>query len=107
MVKGAKASAKVKNLEFAITDDDLLAKFVSQKGRCLYTGWDMTTETRSKTLMSLERKDCNEGYTVKNTVLVCWQANRARSLLSAGEFIELCTAVYLHCGKKPGKQIYK
>ena len=97
LVKGAKSSAKTKGLVFTLTLADVMAAWIEQDGKCLYTGWPMTTETRSSALVSIERKDCNAGYTRKNCILVCWQANRARGFMTRDEFVSLCVAVATHC----------
>lgn len=102
LIKGAKASAKAKNIEFSITLEDVLSLWIEQKGICPYTGWQMTTETRSKALVSIERKDSDKGYTRNNCILTCWIANRAKHLLTQDQFIELCSAVVANCKTNRG-----
>lgn len=93
LLKGAKASAKNRQQEFKITYDDLLNLWNSQGGKCLYTGWTMTTRTKDLTLVSIERKDNSIGYTKDNVVLICWCVNRAKSTMGKKEFLEMICAI--------------
>ncbi len=93
LVIGAKKSAKDKGFSFAIDVDDVLACWLAQEGKCLYTGWEMTTITGDPKLVSIERKDNNIGYLKENFVLVCWCANRARNNLDFDFFVEMCYAI--------------
>ncbi len=93
LLKGAKASSKNRGQEFNITVDDLKELWSAQNGKCPYTGWQMTTQTKDLTLVSIERKDNNQGYTKNNVVLVCWCVNRARATMDKSEFITMCKAI--------------
>ena len=93
LVIGARRSAKVKGLLFDIDKEDVLACWLHQNGKCLYTGWDMTTITGDLKLVSIERIDNSIGYLKNNFVLVCWCANRARNTLDFNFFVEMCTAI--------------
>lgn len=78
----------------SITLDDLLALWDKQEGRCAYTGWTMDTISHSPYLVSAERVNNRDGYTVDNVVLVCWSANNARGSMTTQDFISLCNAVH-------------
>jgi hypothetical protein len=93
LVKGAKSSAKAKNLEFSLTKQEVRELWEEQQGRCLYTGWEMATDSHNPKLVSLERKNTEAGYFKDNCALVAWSANRAKSVLSLPDFIFLCEAV--------------
>ena len=94
LLKGAKSSAKKRDQEFSITYADLVEIWQKQKGKCIYTGWDMTTETNDLTLVSIERVVNDIGYTPENCVLSCWCVNRAKSTLDKETFIKMCKDVY-------------
>ena len=55
----------------------------------------MDVMTGSPLVASLERKDSAIGYTVDNTLLVCWVANDAKGTLDHNRFVEMCRAVAL------------
>lgn len=93
LLKGAKASARNRHQEFNITFEDLENLWKAQSGKCLYTGWTMTTKTKDLTLVSIERKDNAIGYTKDNVVLVCWCVNRAKATMSKQDFINMVKAI--------------
>jgi len=93
LVIGARKSAKDKGLAFDIDVNDVISSWIIQEGKCLYTGWDMTTITGDPKLVSIERKDNSIGYLKNNFILVCWCANRARNTLDLSFFIEMCKAI--------------
>lgn len=93
LLKGAKASARNRHQEFSITFEDLERLWNVQNGKCLYTGWTMTTKTKDLTLVSIERKDNSIGYTADNVVLVCWCVNRAKATMSKQDFIDMVKAI--------------
>ena len=95
LLKGAKASARNRGQEFSITYDDLLDLWNAQNGKCIYTGWTMTTTTHDLTLVSIERKDNAIGYTKENILLVCWCVNRARATMEKQDFLAMCKAITL------------
>jgi len=79
----------------ALTLEDLMEMWKEQQGLCAYTGWTMDVMTGSPLVASLERKDSAIGYTVDNTLLVCWVANDAKGTLDHNRFVEMCRAVAL------------
>ena len=93
LLKGAKASSKNRRQEFALTFEDLERLWQAQNGKCLYTGWTMTTKTKDLTLVSIERKDNAIGYTAENVVLVCWCVNRAKATMSKQDFLDMVKAI--------------
>ena len=93
LVKGAKASAAQRGQVFAMTYEDICLLWITQKGKCAYTGWDMDYITNSNKVVSLERLDNTVGYITSNCILVCWCANRARNNLDFTFFKEMCKAI--------------
>jgi hypothetical protein len=93
LVISARHSAKDKGFDFNIDVEDVLACWMAQEGKCLYTDWEMSTITGDPKVVSIERKDNNIGYLKNNFILVCWCANRARATLNIDFFIEMCKAV--------------
>lgn len=74
--KVAKNKKKVReNLTFELTLDILLQKILDQKGRCYYSGIELSYKPDTPWMLSLERLDSKKGYTVTNTVLVCVEFN--------------------------------
>lgn len=93
LLKGVKRNSKIRGQEYSITYDDILNLWNNQKGLCYYTKWPMTTKTGDITLVSIERKNIDLGYTLENTVLVCWCVNRAKSTMLFEDFYRMCLAV--------------
>ena len=93
LVKGAKASAAKRGQVFALTYEDICLLWITQNGKCAYTGWDMDYITGSNTVVSIERLDNTIGYLPSNCILVCWCANRARNNLDFTFFKEMCKAI--------------
>lgn len=91
---GAKRRKKV--LDWAPHDLDrefLFELLKRQQGRCYWTGVAMALEEMGKPWsISLDRVDCDRGYTRDNVVLVCMSANLARNDSSPDDiraFIEM------------------
>jgi hypothetical protein len=79
-----------------ISLDALELLWITQKGRCALTGWQMTFELAKGSIptnCSIDRIDSNFGYEIGNVQLVCRAANVAKSNLSECDFINLCIAV--------------
>ena len=93
LVTGAKRSSKERGHLFDIGEEDVLACWIAQEGKCAYTGWDMSTISGDFRVVSIERIDNSKGYLKDNFILVCWCANKARSTLPLDLFFELCKAV--------------
>ncbi len=62
------------NNDFSITFDDLLNMYVSQKGKCAYSGIPMKLNGADWTI-SLERLNPRCGYTLDNIALICGEFN--------------------------------
>lgn len=106
LLGGARSHAKARKHSVPeITKQDLLNQWHKQSGKCAYTGWDMSLETGSKLIVSLERRDNSVNYTKDNIILVCWVANCAKNTLTLDQFIQLCGAVVVHTSNLSGDQL--
>ncbi len=96
IIRGARGSAKRRGHSFDLTFEELKAAWEKQEGKCYYTGKEMSTQTHSFELMSLERLDCSKSYTPSNIVFVCWGVNKMRSDIPMDDFVRLCREVSTH-----------
>jgi hypothetical protein len=91
----SRESAKAREIDFAITADDIMFRHTIQDGRCYYTNaiFEYSPEPWFPTFPSLDRVDSAKGYAVGNIVLCCRWVNRAKGELSASEFTRLLSAI--------------
>lgn len=76
--------------------EDLLIIYDKQKGKCLYTGIQMTYKNGSgynPNNISIDRINNNKGYDKDNIQLVCAWANLAKHVVNHKEFIQYCKLV--------------
>ena len=88
----AKNMCKKNNLEFLIDEDFILNMWITQNGKCFYSGKNMEIFS-SPWSVSIDRKDSSKGYTKDNIVLCCAVFNRMKLNYSINKFIELCNMV--------------
>jgi len=93
LVIGARASAKNKGYSFNINRDDLIKIWEKQKGKCIYTLWDMSTITKDQKLVSIDRINSSIGYIPENIQLTCWCVNRAKSFMGEDDFFKMCLSI--------------
>ena len=88
----AKSSSSKKNRDFDITEEFILELFEKQNGLCYWYGVPLipSNETRYPQKPSLDRLDCNLGYTKQNVVLSCMAANIGRNNCNADVFENFC-----------------
>jgi hypothetical protein len=82
LLKNAKKRAKNHGTPFRLTYGEVLEMWRRQQGRCAVTGIEFTEEwcgcrSRRPWIPSLDRRNSQRGYTVKNTRLVVYAANAA------------------------------
>lgn len=94
----AKHAAKHRGHEFTLTPVKLLDIWLTQNGRCYYSGLPMNFTTKHPHLVSVERLDNSLGYVDGNVVLACWCVNRARNILTKDQLLEMCKAIVEHQG---------
>lgn len=84
MYSSSRAGAEMRNLDFELTPRDLIALALASGGECTVSGisWDYVTKNvRGKRPWSpsLDRIDCEKGYSRENCRLVCVAVNIALS----------------------------
>jgi hypothetical protein len=86
-----KSRAKDKGFPFSLTEECIELLFISQNNSCFYTGDPIDLNN-----FSVDRINCDLGYTNRNIVLCCSDANIARNNLTHEEFFDLITKIYNH-----------
>lgn len=77
-----------------IDRDYLLAQLAAQNHRCYYSGVELTLNAPNRyDSVSIDRLDNSLGYVPGNVVITIWRINRAKSNLSAQDFISMCRTV--------------
>lgn len=91
MLNAARRTAKVKGLEFNITEDDLVIP-----ENCPYFGYKLTNiqgQGRIKTNMSIDRIDSTKGYIKGNIQIISHLANVMKQDCSQDELIAFAKGV--------------
>lgn len=92
--KNVKHSAQQRNIFFDLTQEQLENQYVKQNGMCYYTGVPLQLASSKNwkaknqadiDVLSIDRKDSNEGYTVDNIVFCCNGINKLKENSSAEE----------------------
>jgi hypothetical protein len=94
----AKKSSKYRGITFDLTREQLEAILDEQKGKCFYTGMDMSFEIfRGNYLrMSIDRLDSSKGYTKENVVLTTYRVNIMKGDMSLAEFKDIVSKLYIN-----------
>lgn len=92
----AKNRAKSKAIEFNISKDYIETMYHNQKGRCFYSGIEMSKELNDKFVLSLDRIDSKLGYIEGNVVLACSIINSMKLNIDTEEFIRIVRVIYEH-----------
>jgi hypothetical protein len=97
-----KYSAKIKKIDFSLSDDDLYR--LSQE-KCSYCGsspFSVSNRLGMKFVYNgIDRVDSNKGYTLENCVACCKACNYAKRTLSVNEFKSLISLI---CERWPDTQ---
>jgi hypothetical protein len=100
LLKSSKSSCKTRLKkgrtgcgEFALTTNDILDLIEKQNNRCFFSKRELVWESKSKNMGSIDRIDCDKGYTKDNINLVCFSVNTARSDLSIEDFLNLSSEI--------------
>jgi hypothetical protein len=99
LVYNYKHTAKVKGINFELTNDEMINMFESD---CHYCGREPHKVTHKKNLNGgyiyngIDRKDNNKdiGYTIENTVSCCSKCNFTKNKMDYDEFITWIKEVY-------------
>lgn len=101
-------SAK-KCLPFEITIDDIINQYVSQNGRCFYSGIDMRIFKESKEnlhdhyKMTLDCRNPSLGYIRQNIVWCTYCINSFKQRMETEELINICKSILEHNEKNKGR----
>lgn len=85
LISRTKSVAKRKGLDFNIDANMVLELYITQGGKCNYSGLEMSfisgngKGNPNSYIMTIDRIDNNRGYTKDNIQLLCWRANREKS----------------------------
>lgn len=100
LVAQLKYRAKVVDVPFNLTKDDLVDAWNKQSNKCYYTNvmLDLTkanTDKKSPHLdfPSVDRKNPADGYTKGNVVWCLWSVNRMKNNLTEQQFLDFCKVV--------------
>ena len=95
-----KRSAKVKGLDFLLSDEDMTRLF---KSSCSYCGRSETNTCKGLgkssgdfAYVGLDRVDPFKGYTQDNVVPCCWMCNMMKNTLTQEAFLDHTTLIYKH-----------
>lgn len=101
--KQAKGGAKLRNLSFNVTKDDMWNLFEKQGRKCALSGLDLIIghyrndtlgiDDRHLTTASLDRIDSNRGYEVDNIQWIHKRINQMKWYYPQNEFIEYCKLI--------------
>jgi hypothetical protein len=92
-VKGRQNRGPRRELEFTITDEDILSLYKKQDGKCYLSGEEISLPKtafqyqRCEYTASIDRIDSNKGYVVENIALCHKRVNIMKGMLTNEEFI--------------------
>lgn len=91
-------SALYRNIDFDLTEEQLLQLWRDQGGHCALSGLPITMKTTNSETgtASLDRKDSARGYTIDNVIWVHPTINMMKYTLSEGDFVRMCHHVAAH-----------
>ncbi|TAJ44172.1 hypothetical protein CUJ86_09095 [Methanofollis fontis] len=75
---------------------DLKEIWEKQRGKCFYSGVEMSTDPRDPRCLSVDRINPDEGYTKNNVALCCSIINSCKREHKARDFINMCISVARH-----------
>lgn len=101
LVVAAKGGAAARNLVFAISKDDVLGKFIEQRGLCAISGASLDIKAkgtvgrgkRGRLTPSIDRIDSHGNYTIGNIQIVSAVVNVMKNDLGNDEFIAICEQI--------------
>lgn len=87
-------SIRIRAKDTDLTCKQLKAMYIKQRGKCALTGRYMCLLGKySYDSLSVDRKNPQKGYTIRNVRLVTWQANAARGSGTDAQLLAFCRDV--------------
>lgn len=93
-----RTSAKVRGLEFTLTDEQMDELFASN---CYYCNAEPREGQYTFTYNGIDRVDNTKGYTPDNVVACCKTCNNAKKNMSVEEFLNWADRVWMHQHHEP------
>jgi len=95
MLTQIKNSAKIRNIEYKISNDYLWKLYLGQDKKCLFTGLELVHSNDKKiNTASLDRLDSSIGYIEGNIAWVHKHINIMKNQLNTEEFLNYCERIY-------------
>lgn len=95
-----KRNAKIRNIGFNISFEDVWSKYEEQDRKCALTGLPIEfpekrgdTKHKKFTIASIDRIDSNKNYSKNNIQLVLYEVNMMKQSLAQEDFIEICELI--------------
>jgi hypothetical protein len=98
---GFRNGARVRNIAFHVTIEDLWDLYLKQERKCALSGVEIAFQSANRATASLDRKDPTLPYEIDNVWWVHYHVNYAKQSLGVDEFIELCVNVAQTSGPGP------
>ena len=89
-----KRKNRLRSAIFKINIDYIEILYSRQKGKCAYSGMDLSFQKMNKYKLSIDRIDSDLGYTIDNIHLVCWIINQAKGNMSDYDFLRSIHKIY-------------
>ena len=94
----ARKGARVRNIEFTITQQDVIDLWYKQNGCCALSGVPMTlthgkVDKPNPTKVSIDRINNDLGYHKENIQLITWQVNCSKGAYEIEQLFEMCQHV--------------
>jgi|APGre2960657404_1045060.scaffolds.fasta_scaffold14445_2 hypothetical protein len=105
-----KSGAKMRDLEFQISLEEIWALYESQNKRCALTGVEIAFkdgEMNGENTASLDRIDSSRGYVAGNIQWVHKDINLMKGSLSQEDFISLCHTISDHQESIKNKDLHE
>lgn len=94
LLHSAKSTSKKYNLPFDLDEAHILQLWSSQNGKCYWLEIDLVpSDVRSPSSPSIDRIDCDKGYTKNNIVLCSQFANLGRCDVDFDVFKKFCVSL--------------
>lgn len=89
-----KRKNRLRSAIFKIKIKDIEMLYSRQRGKCAYSGMNLSFRKMDKYKLSIDRIDSDLGYTIDNIHLVCWIINQAKGNMSDYDFLQSIHKIY-------------